>query len=96
MLRFETYKLNRTKTVYDEFREESFVLEPVRDIEVKVTHKESINIETGFNGRVNNYNGYTFEKDIQVGDILTKGNDQLRVVWIDPVPRLSSIILEVL
>jgi hypothetical protein len=96
MLRFETYKLNKAKTVRNEFREEVFTLEPLRDIELKLTHKESIDIETGFNGRVNNYNGYTFDKEISVGDILTKDGKKLRVVWVDPIPRLSTLILEVI
>lgn len=96
MLRFETYTLNKAKTSRNEFREEVFQLEPVREIEVKLTHKESINIETGFNGRVNNYNGFTFDKDVTTGDILTKDGSQLRVVWVDPIPRLSTMILEVI
>lgn len=95
MLRFETYKLHTSVVTYDEFREEKLELTPVRDIQLKVTHKESIDVETGFNGRVNNYNGYTLDKKIQVGDVLTRNGLKLKVVWVDPVPRLSTLILEV-
>lgn len=96
MLRFETFKLHTSVVTYDEFREEKLELTPVRNIQVKVTHKESIDVETGFNGRVNNYNGYTLDKKIKVGDVLVKGDNKLKVVWVDPVPRLSTLILEVI
>lgn len=94
MLRFETYTLNEAVPTYDDFREEKIVTKPLRDIEVKVAHKESINIETGFDGRVNSYNGFTLDKEVAVGNILTRGGDKLRIVWVDHVPRLSTMILE--
>lgn len=94
MLRFETYGLNKAFTIYNEFREEALELETVDYIEVKVAHKESLDIEVGFEGRVNNYNGYTLCKKVKVGDVLTRYEDKLRVVWVDHTPRLSSMILE--
>ena len=94
MLKFETYELNESITDYNEFREEIIDLEPIKPIEVKVVHKESLDIEVGFDGRVNNYNGYTLCKDVMVGNILTKDVDKLRVVWVDHNPRLSTLILE--
>lgn len=94
MLKFETYVLNKSVATYNEFREEIIELTPVKHIEVKVAHKESIDIEVGFDGRVNSYNGYTLCKEVSVGDILTRSEENLRVVWVNHVPRLSSMILE--
>lgn len=95
MMRFETVKLNKVSMERNSFKEEVPRLTPLRDIEVKIVHKESVNVETGFNGRVNSYNGYTLDKGIEVGNVITRGNENLRVVWKDDIPRLTTLILEV-
>lgn len=96
MLVFENYVLNKVEYVRNEFKEEVTTLIPKKTIQVKVTHKESLEVGEYFDLKTNNFNGYTLCKQIEKGDVLTRGDKKLRVVYVNPVPRLSTLVLEVL
>lgn len=94
-------KCNLYKAVprFDELtRERLEDLQLVKSLDVKIVTRTQNEIEEGFVGIFPKLNGYTTEKNIIRGDIIEDIGESVkyRVQRVDPVPRLTSLYLELM
>lgn len=97
MMKFASYNWFKVVPEYDrETREriESLVL--IKPINVKVVVRTTNEIEEGFKGIFPKTNGFTLNKEITKGDVIEGEGVKYRVIHADPIPRLTSLYLELM
>ena len=96
MMTFKKGTLYNIETTYDEFRERKESLQRVKDISVNIVTRTINEIEEGFKGNYPKLNGFTLEKKISKGNIIEVNNIRYRVIYVDTVPRLTTLYLELM
>ena len=96
MMKFEPCVLYSVNVEYDEFRERREVLQSLKDISVKIVTRTLNEIDQGFKGNYPKLNGFTLEKDISKGQVIECKCVKYRVIYVDPIPRLTTLYLEVM
>lgn len=96
MMKFESCVLYGVNVEYDEFRERREVLQSLKDISVKIVTRTLNEIDQGFKGNYPKLNGFTLEKEISKGQVIECKGVKYRVIYVDPIPRLTTLYLEVM
>lgn len=96
MMKFKPCTLYSIETYYDEYRERKEDLQRVKDISVNIVTRTINEIEQGFKGNYPKLNGFTLEKDIKKGQIIEGDGVKYRVIYVDPIPRLTTLYLELM
>ena len=96
MMKFEPCVLYSVKVEYDDFRERREVLHSLKDISVKIVTRTLNEIDQGFKGNYPKLNGFTLEKEISKGQVIECKGVKYRVIYVDPIPRLTTLYLEVM
>ena len=96
MMKFEPCVLYSVNVEYDEFRERREVLHSLKDISVKIVTRTLNEIDQGFKGNYPKLNGFTLEKEISKGQVIECKGVKYRVIYVDPIPRLTTLYLEVM
>lgn len=95
MMKFSPYKWYRVRVDYDrETRERIEGLELIDTIPVKVVVRTTNDMDDGFKGLFPKTNGFTLSKNIKQGDIIEGEGVKYRITHVDPIPRLTSLYLE--
>lgn len=96
MMMFKTCGLYSVSVDYDEYRERKEILSHVKDISINIVTRTINELETGFKGNYPRLNGFTLEKNIQKGQVIEGDGVKYRVLYVDPIPRLTTLYLEYL
>lgn len=97
MMCFKKCVLYGVKVDYDEvYRERKEVLNPLKEISVNIVTRTINEVDQGFKGNYPRLNGFTLEKSIQKGQVLECEGVKYRVIYVDPIPRLTTLYLEYL
>lgn len=95
MMKFAPYKWFKVVPEYDrETRERIERLELIDTIPIKVVVRTTNDIDDGFKGLFPKTNGFTLNKNIKQGDIIEGEGVKYRITHVDPIPRLTSLYLE--
>lgn len=96
MMKFKTCTLYSIEVGYDEYRERKEILKRVKDISVNIVTRTINELEEGFKGNYPRLNGFTLEKDIKKGQVIEEAGVRYRVIYVDTIPRLTTLYLEYL
>ena len=96
MMKFKTCTLYAIEVGYDEYRERKEILKRVKDISVNIVTRTINDLDTGFKGNYPRLNGFTLEKNIAKGQVIESEGVRYRVIYVDHVPRLTTLYLEYL
>lgn len=96
MMKFRTCTLYAIEVGYDEYRERKEILKRVKDISINIVTRTINDLDTGFKGNYPRLNGFTLEKNIAKGQVIESEGVRYRVIYVDPVPRLTTLYLEYL
>ena len=97
MMGFKRCVLYGVTVGYDEvYRERKEILNPLKEISVNIVTRTINEVDLGFKGNYPRLNGFTLEKSIQKGQVVECEGVKYRVVYVDPIPRLTTLYLEYL
>lgn len=97
MMGFKRCILHEVMVEYDEvYRERKEVLNPLKEISVNIVTRTINEVDQGFKGNYPRLNGFTLDKSIQKGHVLECEGYKYLVIYVDPIPRLTTLYLEYL